>query len=109
MNKVLAPLLTGTTMALVAICTFSAVAQTAPTTTGVTAPQRGEGLGKPLRPNLKALDVNKDKMLSRDEVKGRAMLEKNFDAIDTNRDGQLTRAEMKAYREAHKGEARARK
>ena len=59
--------------------------------------QRGEGLGKPARPNLKALDVNKDKMLSREEIKGRPMLEKNFDAIDSNKDGQLTRAEMKTY------------
>jgi hypothetical protein len=104
MNKSFTSLLSGTAIALAGVCTFSAFAQTPPPPAPAPSSQRGEGLGKPARPSLKALDVNKDKMLSRDEVKGRPMLEKNFDAIDTNKDGQLTRAEMKAYREAHKGE-----
>jgi hypothetical protein len=102
MNKSLSTLLSGTAIALASVCTFSAFAQTPPPA----APQRGEGLSKPARPKLKALDVNRDKMLSKEEVKGRPRLEKNFDAIDTNKDGLLTRAEMKAYREAHKGERR---
>ncbi|MES2281859.1 MAG: hypothetical protein V4542_10645 [Pseudomonadota bacterium] len=102
MNKSFTSLLSGTAIALASVCTFSAFAQTPPPP--APAPQRGEGLGKPARPNLKALDVNKDKMLSREEIKGRPMMEKNFDAIDSNKDGQLTRAEMKTYREAHKGE-----
>ncbi len=107
MNKSLSTLLSGTAIALASVCTFSAFAQTPPPPPGAApAPQRGEGLGKPPRPNLRELDVNKDKMLSKDEVKGRPMLAKNFDAIDTNKDGQLTRAEMKAYRDAHKGERR---
>ncbi len=105
MNKTLTTLISGTAIALASVCTFSAFAQTPPPA-AAPAPQRGEGLGKPARPSLKALDVNKDKMLSRDEVKGRPMLEKNFDAIDSNKDGQLTRAEMKAYRDAHKDERR---
>ena len=104
MNKTLTTLISGTAIALASVCTFSAFAQTPPPPAAAPAPQRGEGLGKPARPNLKALDINKDKMLSRDEIKGRPMLEKNFDVIDSNKDGQLTRAEMKAYREAHKGE-----
>ncbi len=106
MNKSFATLLSGTAIALAGLCTFSAFAQTPPPAPSAT---RGEGLGKPQRPNLRELDVNKDKMLSKEEVKGRPMLAKNFDAIDTNKDGQLTRAEMKAYREAHKGEGKARK
>ena len=56
--------------------------------------------------NLKAMDLNKDGQLSREEIKGRPRLEKNFDAIDTNKDGQLSRDELKAYREAHKGQAK---
>ncbi len=96
-------LVSGTAIALAGLCTFSAFAQTPPPA-AAPAPQRGEGLGKPARPNLRALDLNKDKMLSKDEVKSRPMLVKNFDAIDTNKDGQLTRAELKAYREAHKGD-----
>lgn len=103
MNKSFTTLISGTAIVLAGVCSFSALAQTPPPA-AAPAPQRGEGLGKPARPNLKALDVNKDKMLSRDEVKGRPMLDKNFGAIDTNKDGQLTRAEMKAYRDAHKGE-----
>ena len=53
---------------------------------------------------LKALDTNNDKLISRDEAKGKPHLIKNFDAIDTNKDGQLSRDEMKAYRQAHKGQ-----
>ncbi|MDB5966572.1 MAG: putative signal transduction protein with EFhand domain protein [Polaromonas sp.] len=105
MKTSLTTLLSGTAIALASLCTFSAFAQTPPPPPAAApAPPRGEGPGKPPRASLRALDVNKDKMLSKDEVKGRPMLEKNFDAIDTNKDGQLTRAEMKAYREAHKGE-----
>ena len=103
MKKSLTTLLSGSAIALAGLCAFSAFAQTPPPA-AAPATQRGEGLGKPARASLKSLDVNNDKMLSKEEVKGRPMLEKNFDAIDTNKDGQLTRAEMKAYREAHKGE-----
>ena len=42
---------------------------------------------------LKELDTNEDKMISRDEAKGKPRLTKNFDAIDTNKDGQLSRDE----------------
>ena len=48
------------------------------------------------------LDANKDGMLSKDEVKGNAMLEKNFDAMDTDKDGQLSAQEQKAYMASHK-------
>ncbi|MES2398606.1 MAG: EF-hand domain-containing protein [Pseudomonadota bacterium] len=106
MIKSFTTLLSGTAIALAGLCTSSAFAQTPPPAPSAT---RGEGLGKPPRPKLRELDVNKDKMLSKEEVKSRPMLAKNFDAIDTNKDGQLTRAEMKAYREAHKGEARSSK
>lgn len=106
MKKSLSTLLLGTTIALAGLSTLGAFAQTnaAPAPAAATSSPRGEGLGKPARPSFKSMDLNHDKMLSRDEVKGRPMLEKNFDAIDTNKDGQITRAEMKAYREAHKGE-----
>ena len=53
---------------------------------------------------LKALDTNNDRMISRDEAKGKPHLSKKFDAIDTNTDGQLSREELRAYRKAHKGE-----
>ena len=53
------------------------------------------------RKALKELDTNNDKMISRDEAKGKPRLIKNFDAIDTNKDGQLSRDELKAYRKAH--------
>ena len=53
---------------------------------------------------MKALDTNKDKVISRDEAKGRPSLAKNFDAIDTNKDGKLSRDKLKAYRQAYRGE-----
>ena len=56
--------------------------------------------------SLKAMDVNKDGQLSRDEIKGRPRFEKNFDTMDTNKDGLLSREELKAFREAHKGQAK---
>ncbi|MES2412221.1 MAG: hypothetical protein V4614_00365 [Pseudomonadota bacterium] len=104
MNRILTQVISGTAMALGGLCIFSAVAQTPLPPAAAPATQRGEGLGKPARPKLKALDANKDRMLSRDEVRGRSRLEKNFDAVDTNKDGQLSRAETKAYREGHKSE-----
>ena len=106
MKKSLNTLLLGSTIGLASLSTLSAFAQTpaAPAPAAAASSARGQGLGKPARPSFKSMDTNHDKMLSRDEVKGRPMLEKNFDAIDINKDGQITRAEMKAYREAHKGE-----
>lgn len=93
--------ITSTVLALASATAFSAMAQTpaAPGTSASGARAPGKG--------LKELDVNKDKMISRDEAKGRPHLTKNFDAIDTNKNGQLSRDEMKAYRHAHKGDAKA--
>ena len=92
-------LMSSTVLVLASATAFSAMAQTppAPPTQGARTPGKG----------LKELDVNKDKMISRDEAKGRPHLTKNFDAIDANKDGQLTRDEMKAYRQAHKGQGQA--
>jgi hypothetical protein len=93
--------ITSTVLVLASATAFSALAQTPTTPAAPTQGARTPGKG------LKELDVNKDKMLSRDEVKGRPHLTQNFDAIDTNKDGQLSRDEMKAYRQAHKGQGQS--
>ena len=94
-------LISSTVLALASATAFSALAQTP---SAPAAPASGARTpGK----SLKELDTNKDKLISRDEAKGRPHLTKNFDAIDANKDGQLSRGEMKAYRQAHKGEAKA--
>jgi hypothetical protein len=93
-------LISSTVLVLASATAFSALAQTPPAPSAPASSARTPGKG------LKALDTNKDKMLSRDEVKGRPHLTKNFDAIDANKDGQLSRDEMKAYRQAHKGEGK---
>jgi hypothetical protein len=49
---------------------------------------------------MKALDTNKDRLISRTEAAARPKLAQNFDAIDTNKDGQLSKDEMKAFRAA---------
>jgi Ca2+-binding EF-hand superfamily protein len=64
--------------------------------------------GKPESPQsqrghqLRALDTNKDKLISREEAKSHAILAKSFDSIDANKDGQLSRDELKNYHAAHK-------
>ena len=99
-------LISSTVLVLASATAFSAMAQTPPAPTTPSAPAQGARTpGK----GLKALDTNNDKMISRDEAKGRPHLTKNFDAIDTNKDGQLTREELKAYRQAHKGEGKGKK
>ena len=91
-------LISSTVLALASATAFSALAQTP---SAPAAPASGARTpGK----SLKALDINNDKMISRDEARGRPHLTKNFDAIDSNKDGQLTRQELKAYRQTHKGE-----
>ena len=99
-------LLSSAVVVIASVASFNAFAQTpaAPAAPAAGAPSlRTPGKG------IKALDTNKDGQISRDEAKGRPRLSKNFDAIDTNKDGQLSRDELKAYRQAHKGEAKARK
>ena len=91
-------LISSTVLVLASATVFSAMAQTPPAPASPASGARAPGKG------LKALDTNNDKMISRDEAKGRPKLTKNFDAIDTNKDGQLTRDELKAYRKAHQGE-----
>jgi Ca2+-binding EF-hand superfamily protein len=54
------------------------------------------------RSEMRKLDTNGDKLISRDEAKANPMLSKNFDAIDANKDGQLSRDEIKAFHKAHK-------
>ena len=93
-------LISSTALVLASATAFSAIAQTTPAPTAPIQGARTPGKG------FKALDTNGDKMISRDEAKGRPDLTKNFDAIDTNKDGQLSRDEMKAYRKAHHGEHR---
>jgi len=44
-----------------------------------------------------ALDRNRDGVLTRDEVKGDAVLEQNFDKIDKNHDGKLSLEEFTSY------------
>ena len=91
-------LISSTVLVLASATAFSALAQApgAPVTPASGARPHGQG--------MKALDTNKDKMISRDEAKAKPRLAKNFDAIDTNKDGELSREEMKAYRKAQKGE-----
>ncbi len=91
-------LISSTVLVLASAIAFSALAQTPPAPAAPASGARTPGK------SLKELDTNKDKMISRDEAKGRPHLTKNFDAIDTNKDGQLSRPELKAYRQAHKGE-----
>lgn len=90
--------ISATVLVLISVTAFNASAQApaAPATPASGARAHGKG--------IKNLDANKDKLISRDEAKGKPHLTKNFDAIDTNKDGQLSRDEMKAYRQAHKGE-----
>jgi Ca2+-binding EF-hand superfamily protein len=74
------------------------------------APSATAPAGKPMRHHgggFKTLDTNGDGMISRDEAKGHAWLEKHFDEIDTNHDGQISKDELAAWRRAHQGEARA--
>jgi EF-hand domain pair len=54
------------------------------------------------RSDMRKLDTNGDKLISRDEAKANPMLSKNFDVIDVNKDGQLSRDEIKAFHKAHK-------
>ena len=91
-------LVSSTILVLASSTAFTTLAQTPPAPGTPASGARTPGKA------LKALDTNKDKMISRDEAKGKPHLTKNFDAIDTNKDGQLSRDEMKAYRQAHKGE-----
>ncbi len=100
MTSLFKTLISSTVLVLASVTTFGALAQTpaAPATPASGARAHGKG--------MKEIDVNKDKMISRDEAKGKPQLTKHFDAIDTNKDGQLSRDEMKAYRKAHKGEGK---
>ena len=93
-------LISSTVLVLASATAFNAMAQTPPVPTTPASDIRTHGK------NLKELDINKDKMISRDEAKGRPMLTKNFDAIDVNKDGQLSRDEIRTYHKAHKGEHR---
>ena len=100
MTSTFKSLISSAVLVLASATAFNAMAQTppAPATPASGAHTHGKG--------LKDLDVNKDKMISRDEAKKRPMLTKNFDAIDVNKDGQLSRDEMRTYRKAHQGEHR---
>ena len=98
MTTSLKTLISSTVLVLASATAFSALAQTPPAPAAPTQGARTPGK------SMKELDVNKDKMISRDEAKDKPHLTKNFDAIDANKDGQLSREEMKAYRKAHKGE-----
>jgi len=55
------------------------------------------------RGGLRALDLNGDHMLSRDELGARKHLARKFDEIDTNRDGALSHDELRAWRSTHRG------
>ena len=98
MNPSFKTFISSTIMVLASAMVFNALAQTP---AGPGTPASG---ARPHGKALKELDTNNDKMISRDEAKGKPRLIKNFDAIDTNKDGQLSRDEMKAFRKAHKGE-----
>jgi hypothetical protein len=95
--------ISSTVVVLASSFAVSAMAQTPATPATPAAPASGaRAHGK----GMKELDTNNDRMISRDEAKGKPYLTKNFDAIDANKDGQLSRDEMKVYRKAHKGEGK---
>ena len=98
MTPSLKTLISSTALVLASATAFSTLAQTPAAPIAPASGPRTPGKA------LKTLDTNKDKMISRDEAKGRPHLSKKFDAIDTNNDGQLSRDELNAYRKAHKGE-----
>ena len=100
MTSTFKALVSSTVLVLASATAFGALAQTPPAPATPASGARTHGK------SLKELDINKDKMISRDEAKGRPMLTKNFDAIDVNKDGQLSRDEIKTYHKAHKGEHR---
>lgn len=54
------------------------------------------------------IDLDGDKVISRQEAAARPVLARNFDRIDSNRDGVLTKDELKAFRKAHRKEMKAR-
>ena len=98
MTSTFKALISSTVLVLASATAFNAMAQTPPAQATPASGAHGK--------SLKELDINKDKMISRDEAKGRPMLTKNFDAIDVNKDGQLSRDEIRTYHKAHKGEHR---
>lgn len=100
MTSAFKALISSTVLVLASATAFNAMAQTPPVPATPASGIRTHGK------SLKELDINKDKMISRDEAKGRPMLTKNFDAIDVNKDGQLSRDEIRTYHKAHKGEHR---
>jgi hypothetical protein len=62
--------------------------------------QHGIGAGRGTKltsREFSALDRNHDGVLTRDEVKGDAVLEQNFDKIDKNHDGKLSLEEFTSY------------
>jgi EF hand len=91
-------LIASTALVLAGVTAFNAFAQTSAAPAAAASGARPHGKG------MKDIDTNKDKLISREEAKGKPHLTKIFDAIDTNKDGQLSRDEMKAYRQTHKGE-----
>lgn len=99
--------ISSTILVLVSSTAFSAFAQSQPAPTTPTTPTAPTQGARTAGQAMKALDTNNDKLISRDEAKGKPRLTKNFDAIDTNKDGVLSASEMKAYRKAHKGEGKA--
>jgi Ca2+-binding EF-hand superfamily protein len=74
-----------------------AVLSIAALSTSVIAQERGQHRGE-----LRKLDTNGDKMISKAEAANHPMLSKNFDMIDANKDGQLTRNELQAFQKANK-------
>ena len=86
MNLSFKTFISGTVVVLASATAVSAMAQTpmAPTdqTTGT---PRGQGKG------LKGLDTNNDRMISRDEAKGRPMLAKNFDVSSPHYAAELAK------------------
>jgi hypothetical protein len=99
-------ILSGAIFVMAGVATFTALAQTPPPASPASTGAPGATTASPgkAKPRLKDLDTNHDRMISRDEARGRPRLARNFDAIDTNKDGQLSRDELKAYRQAHRGE-----
>jgi Ca2+-binding EF-hand superfamily protein len=61
------------------------------------AQERGQHRGE-----LRKLDTNRDKMISKAEAANHPMLSQNFDKIDANKDGQLSRDELQAFQKANK-------
>lgn len=108
MTSLFKTLASSTVLVIAGTVAFGAMAQTPIAPAAAASSPRTHGNATHGK-GMKNIDTNQDKMISRDEAKGKPKLAQRFDAIDTNKDGQLSPDEMKAFRQANKGEGNSKK